>query len=151
MAESYEKSKKIATKTILILAAVTVVEVLLALLGKGYLISGFHMSLLIIGGFMIILSAFKAYMIVYEFMHMKYEVPGLRKTVLLPTLLLSWALIAFLWEGSKWGDRRDDGYTMKESEIIKVDEDTHDTSHDFHDEIEQKEDGEHSDDHHDSH
>ncbi|HKK87413.1 MAG TPA: cytochrome C oxidase subunit IV family protein [Saprospiraceae bacterium] len=117
MAESYEKSKKIATKTILILAVITVVEVLLALAGKGYLISGFEMSLILIGGFMIILSAFKAYLIVYEFMHMKYEMPGLRKTVLLPTLLLSWALIAFLWEGDKWGDRRDDGISLKQEEL----------------------------------
>lgn len=117
MAESYEKSKKIASKTILILAVITIVEVLLALAGKGYLIPGFEMSLILVGGFMIILSAFKAYLIVYEFMHMKYEMPGLRKTVLLPTLLLAWALIAFLWEGDKWGERRDDGISLKQEEL----------------------------------
>ena len=121
MAESYEKSKQIATKTILILAVITIVEVLLALAGKGYLIPGFELSLILIGGFMIILSAFKAYLIVYEFMHMKYEMPGLRKTVLLPTLLLSWALIAFLWEGDKWGERRDDGISLKQEELNAID------------------------------
>lgn len=99
---SYESSKSIATKTILILAAITIFEVLFALLGKGYLVEGFHISGWITGGMMIILSIVKAYLIVYEFMHMKYEVPGLVKTVLLPTLLLVWAIIAFLAEGKYW-------------------------------------------------
>lgn len=99
---SYDSSKKIATKTILILAAITVFEVLFALLGKGYLVEGIHISGWITGGMMIFLSIVKAYLIVYEFMHMKYEVPGLVKTVLLPTLLLMWAIIAFLAEGNYW-------------------------------------------------
>ena len=38
---------------------------------------------------MIIMSIVKAYLIIFEFMHMKYEIPGLVKSVLLPTLLLS--------------------------------------------------------------
>jgi cytochrome c oxidase subunit 4 len=37
---------------------------------------------------------------------MKYEVPGLVKTVLLPTLLLVWAVIAFLYEGNYWNNSR---------------------------------------------
>lgn len=103
MGLSYTASKKLATKTIVILAIITLVEVFIALLGKGYLISGVELPLMLIGGFMIILSAFKAYLIVYEFMHMKYEMPSLRKSVILPTLLLVWALIAFMWEGKSWG------------------------------------------------
>lgn len=55
---------------------------------------------------MIIMSFVKAYFIVYEFMHMKYEVPGLMKSVLLPTLLLIWAIIAFFYEGNDWQKRR---------------------------------------------
>lgn len=103
---SYEESKTIATKTIIVLGVITIVEVLFALLGKGYLIDGFHIHLGIVGIVMIMLSAYKAYLIVYEFMHMKYEVPSLVKTVLLPTLLLIWALIAFMWEGNDWQKRR---------------------------------------------
>jgi cytochrome c oxidase subunit IV len=72
------------------------------LLGKGYLVDGFHISNWITGGVMITLSLVKAYFIVYEFMHMKYEVPALVKTVLLPTLLLVWAVIAFMAEGDYW-------------------------------------------------
>lgn len=106
MGHSYEKSKKIALKTIIILAIITVGEVLIALLGKGYIIEGFEVSLWIMGFAMITLSLIKAYMIVYEFMHMKYEVPALVKTVLLPVGLLVWAVIAFFVEGNDWQNRR---------------------------------------------
>ena len=78
----------------------------MSLLGKVYLIEGVHLPHILIGGLMIILSVVKAYLIVYEFMHMKYEVPGLVKTVLLPTLLLVWAVIAFLAEGNYWNNSR---------------------------------------------
>lgn len=103
---TYEQSKTLATKTIIILAIITVVEVLFALLGKGYIIEGLHFPGFLMGSVMIIMSIVKAYLIIYEFMHMKYEVPGLVKTVLLPTLLLVWAVIAFLAEGNYWNNSR---------------------------------------------
>lgn len=103
---TYGESKKLATKTIGILAIITVAEVLIALLGKGYLKEGFEMNWVFLGGIMIIMSIVKAYLIIFEFMHMKYEIPGLVRSVLLPTLLLVWAVIAFSWEGSYWGNSR---------------------------------------------
>jgi cytochrome c oxidase subunit IV len=103
---SYEQSKSLATKTIIILAVITVAEVLFALLGKGYIVEGLHFPLFLMGSVMIVMSIVKAYLIIYEFMHMKYEVPGLVKTVLLPTLLLVWAVIAFLSEGNYWNTSR---------------------------------------------
>ncbi|MBK8955531.1 MAG: cytochrome C oxidase subunit IV family protein [Saprospiraceae bacterium] len=99
---SYEEAKKTAFKGFVLLGIVTVVEVLIALLGKGYIIEGFHLPRAIMYLAMIILSLYKAYFIVYEFMHMRYEVPGLVKSVLLPTLLLVWAIIAFFSEGHTW-------------------------------------------------
>lgn len=116
---TYNQSKTIATKTILILAGITIFEVLMALLGKGYLIEGVHLPHVLIGGLMIILSIVKAYLIVYEFMHMKYEVPGLVKTVLLPTLLLVWAVIAFLAEGNYWNNSRAKVKNSVNTEIVK--------------------------------
>ncbi len=108
MGHSYEKSKKIALSTILILAAITIFEVLFALTGKGHMFGGkLMMPGYVIALVMIDLSITKAYLIVYEFMHMKYEVPGLVRSVLLPTLLLIWAIIAFFYEGSDWQNRRD--------------------------------------------
>ena len=106
MGHSYEKSKKIANKTIIVLGVITVFEVLIALLGKGYIFEGFTLHLAILALIMIVLSVTKAYLIIYEFMHMKYEVPALVKTVLVPTGLLVWAVFAFFWEGNDWLERR---------------------------------------------
>lgn len=103
MAHDYETSKKIATKTIIILGVITIFEVLFALAGKGYLVEGWDFPTLLMGGVMILMSAFKAYFIIYEFMHMKYEAPSLVRSVLLPCFLLVWAIIAFLYEGEYWG------------------------------------------------
>ncbi|MDX1407979.1 MAG: cytochrome C oxidase subunit IV family protein [Saprospiraceae bacterium] len=106
MGHDYHKAKKIALKTILILAVVTVIEVLIALGGKGHLIEGFHMVWWLMGLLMIIGSLYKAYLIVGEFMHMKHEVRALGLSVLLPTLLLVWAIIAFMYEGGAWKGNR---------------------------------------------
>jgi len=122
---TYEGSKKIATKTITILGVITIFEVFMALLGKGYIISGFHLPGFLMGSLMIILSVVKAYLIIYEFMHMKYEVPGLVKTVLLPTLLLVWAVIAFLYEGNYWNNSR-----METKNHVKIEATS---THDGHD------------------
>lgn len=104
---TYEESKKSAFKIIIILGVITIAEVLFALLGKGYLKEGIEFHPALMGGVMILMSVIKAYLIIFEFMHMKYEAPGLAKTVLLPTLLLVWGVIAFSWEGSDWFQRRD--------------------------------------------
>ncbi len=109
---SYEDAKKSVVKGLIILAVVTLIEVFLSLIGKGDLL-GFlssaapKITLLITGLFIIVLSLYKAYYIVGDFMHMKYEVRGLALSVVLPTLLLVWAIIAFLQEGGSWGKRRE--------------------------------------------
>ena len=107
---SYEAAKKRVVFGLFLLGAVTLIEVLISLAGKGHLIPGLHdiswvhyVAALLIAG----LSAYKAYFIVYEFMHMKYEVKGLALSVLLPTMLLVWAVIAFFQEGDSWKDRRE--------------------------------------------
>jgi cytochrome c oxidase subunit 4 len=106
MGLSYEESKKVVFRGLILLAIVTIAEVLIALLGNGHLIPGVGLPKLIMYPVMIALSLYKAYFIVYEFMHMRYEVKGLAMSVLLPTLLLVWAIIAFFQEGDSWGDRR---------------------------------------------
>ncbi len=99
---SYEEAKKVVFKGFVILGIVTLLEVMVALVGKGYIIEGFHLPRSVMYFLMIVMSLYKAYFIVYEFMHMKYEVPGLVKSVLMPTLLLIWAVIAFFYEGNTW-------------------------------------------------
>lgn len=104
---SHEEGIKVVTKGLILLAIITLVEVAIALVGNGHVVHGFHLPKLIMYPAMIGFSLYKAYFIVYEFMHMKYEVPGLAKSVLLPTLLLVWGIIAFFQEGGSWRARRE--------------------------------------------
>ncbi len=117
---SYSESKSRATKIISILALITICEVLFALLGKGYLVDGVHFNEGLIALVMIAMSIVKAYLIVYEFMHMKYEVPGLVKSVLLPLGLLVWAIIAFIMEGKYWKNSRNGILDKNEAEIEMI-------------------------------
>jgi len=98
--------KKVVIKGMILLGAITILEVLIALLGNGHIIDGFHLPKLLMYPLMIGLSLYKAYFIVFEFMHMKYELPGLVRSVLLPTALLIWAVIAFFSEGNYWKHNR---------------------------------------------
>ena len=107
---NYEDAKKLVWKGCAVLAVVTLIEVFVSLLQKGHVISGLEdvsavviVAALIIG----ILSIYKAYYIIYNFMHMAQEVPGLRMSVLLPTALLIWGMIAFFQEGDSWKVKRD--------------------------------------------
>lgn len=105
---SYEDSKKAVWKGLGLLALVTLVEVVLSLMkaqdwAKDYAAIFVGLALLII-----VLSVYKAYFIIYEFMHMAYEVKGLAMTVLLPTILLVWAVVAFFYEGDAWKGNRED-------------------------------------------
>jgi cytochrome c oxidase subunit IV len=108
--KTYEESKKAVVKGLFLLAFVTLIEVFISLFAKGHIISGVN-DLVWMGyaaGLIIaVLSIYKAYFIIYEFMHMAYEVKGLALTVLLPTSLLIWALFAFFQEGTAWKARRE--------------------------------------------
>lgn len=118
---SYEESIKKVYRGLLLLGAVTLIEVFLSLLGKGYVIPGaedYQVLIYIVGLGLIGLSLYKAYFIIYEFMHMRYEMKGLAMTVLLPTMLLIWAIIAFFQEGDSWKGRREQ---IKEKNEIKED------------------------------
>ena len=120
MGLSYKEGKKKVVKGLYLLAAVTLIEVFISLLGKGPIISGvekYSVILYIVGLALIVLSLYKAYFIIYEFMHMKYEVKGLALTVLLPTTLLIWAIIAFFQEGNSWKNRRE---LIKEKNEVQV-------------------------------
>jgi cytochrome c oxidase subunit IV len=106
MGHSYEVSKKVALKTIIVLGVVTIIEVLIALTGKGYIIEGFHLPWYLMNLAMISMSLYKAFLIVGEFMHLKHEVKSLGMTIILPVFLLVWAIIAFMQEGGAWKHNR---------------------------------------------
>jgi cytochrome c oxidase subunit IV len=103
---SYEEGLAVVKRGFWLLGAITIGEVFVALIGNGHIIPGFHIHKAIMYPVMISLSLYKAYWIVYNFMHMAYEVKGMVMSVLLPCLLLVWAVIAFFQEGGSWGARR---------------------------------------------
>lgn len=108
---SHEDAIKGVYKGMVLLGVVTLIEVIFSLFGKGHIIPGMeNLSWVayVVGFIIIALSLYKAYFIVFEFMHMKHEAKGLAMTVLLPTLLLVWAVIAFFQEGTVWGEYRED-------------------------------------------
>ena len=108
--ENYEKSVRQVYVGLAILAVITLIEVGVSLFGKGHLVEGvdkYRWVLYIVALIIIGLSLYKAKFIIYEFMHMRYEVPGLARSVLLPVLLLVWAIIAFILEGNYWKHKRD--------------------------------------------
>ena len=107
---TYEESKKLVVKGLLLLGALTIIEVFIALFCNGHItsfdVAGTWMRYVYMI-IMVAMSLYKAYFIVYEFMHMRYEVKGLAMSVLLPTFLLVWGVIAFFNEGASWNTRRD--------------------------------------------
>ena len=106
---TYEEGKKVVFKGLILLGVITLIEVFIALFANGHISSFDIEGTWMIYPYMLImisLSLYKAYFIVFEFMHMKYEVKGLAMSVLMPTILLVWAIVAFFHEGNSYGERR---------------------------------------------
>ena len=111
--QTYEEQKQLVFYGLKLLAVITIVEVAFALFAKGHISpditfgkdGGFGQALYMLA--MVGASVYKAYFIVFYFMHMAHEVRGLVLSVLLPTTLLIWAIIAFFQEGGSWGSRRE--------------------------------------------
>ncbi len=103
---SYEEAKKAVIRGLIILGAITIIEVIIALLAKGHMIEGFHMNKLLYGFLMAVFSIIKALFILGEFMHLKYESKALRVGLALPFILILWAIIAFVHDGNSYLQRR---------------------------------------------
>ncbi len=97
---------KVGRDGFIILLLITLGEVGVALLGNGHLIEGFAITKWIMVPVMIAMSLYKAYYIVSIFMHLGHEVRSMAMSVVLPMLLLVWAVIAFLWEGDSARNNR---------------------------------------------
>lgn len=104
---SYEESVRGVWKGLGLLAVVTLVEVALSIVKAMDSLEGIKPVIYAASLLIIALSVYKAYFIIYEFMHMAYEVKGLAMSVLLPVFLLLWALIAFFNEGDAWRKSRE--------------------------------------------
>lgn len=104
---TYEEQTAAVWKGLGLLAFVTVVEVGLSLLKATEWAEEIQWVFILAAVLIIVLSIYKAYFIIYEFMHMAYEVKGLAMSVLLPVFLLLWAVIAFFYEGDAWKGNRE--------------------------------------------
>jgi len=67
----------------------------------------------------IILTLFKAFYIVAEFMHLKHEVKRMAFTILVPFLFIVWLLIGLIVEGDYWGKQTSAPQSYSE-EIIET-------------------------------
>lgn len=82
-------------KTFWVLVAITAVEFLIAFTMPATTLRN---------SIYIVLTIFKAFFIVGEFMHLKHETKGLIWTIMIPTALLIWLLVALITEGSYAGE-----------------------------------------------
>jgi len=80
----------------LYLTIITIVEVFIGLYVSG------HMPKLYLNSGFIIMTMFKAYLIVKVFMHLGDEVKNMISTILIPLTLFFWFIIAFLADGAFW-------------------------------------------------
>lgn len=96
---SREESRARVWRVCGILAIVTIVEIAAALVHYNYMHESPKTFLNIL---FVVLSAAKAYYIMSEFMHLKYELKPMVISILAPFLFLVWGIIAFLWEGKYW-------------------------------------------------
>ena len=93
---SYHSQVKAVWRATYIMGVVTIIEVAMAIMWpEGW-------SRLVLNLLFIFMSVMKAFFIVGEFMHLKYELRALILSILMPLLFLVWAIIAFSLEGQSW-------------------------------------------------
>jgi len=106
MASESASTKKTIWKTFFILLGLTVLEFIIAGT-KAYYADLFGISLeavsLMVLALFIILTIFKAFYIVAEFMHLRHEVKRLIWLILVPFIFVVWLIIGLLLEGNHWG------------------------------------------------
>ena len=98
--EQYKSQVNAVWKATIIMGVITIAEVAFALWWLANMDHGSSKAVLNTG--FVLMSLAKAYFIVGEFMHVKYEKRALTLTILGPLFFLIWFIIAFMWEGSEW-------------------------------------------------
>jgi len=97
---AYHSQVSAVWRSTAILAVVTVVEVAIALIWpEGW-------SRVVLNLLFVFMSAMKAFFIMGEFMHLRYEMRAFTLSILVPCLFLVWAIIAFWLEGESWSALR---------------------------------------------
>ena len=99
-------ARKSIIRTFLILLGLTAFEFLIAFT-KAFYMEWFGLSrgtvqAIVVSTF-IVLTIFKAFYIVAEFMHLKHEVKRLGFIILIPFIFIVWLIIGLIYEGGSWG------------------------------------------------
>ncbi|MCB9033052.1 MAG: cytochrome C oxidase subunit IV family protein [Chitinophagales bacterium] len=96
--EQYNSQVKAVWKATAWLTVITVVEVAVAL-GLGHAVPKIVLNI-----FFAMASVAKAFFIIGEFMHLKYEKRAFIISLGVPLIFLVWAIIAFTVDGAYWLD-----------------------------------------------
>ena len=118
-------STKAIWRTFWILLIITVAELALAILyyETDFLPKHFLNGIFVIG------TLAKAFFIIAEFMHLKYEIKNLVMTIAIPAMLFIWFLVAFMWDGNSYRHLRNnyDPYHVEKNKtpVVKEKEGEH--------------------------
>jgi cytochrome c oxidase subunit IV len=107
-------SKKAIWRTFWVLLIITIVELALAIIYYETHFLNKHF----LNGVFVIGTLAKAFFIIAEFMHLKYEIRNLIMTIAIPAMLFIWFLSAFLWDGNSYKNLRNryDSYHVQQSQ-----------------------------------
>src|SRR5450432_2292970 len=121
--EKSEFNTKAIWKTFWILLAITVFEMIVAII---YFETHFFPKH-ILNGVFVIMTLAKAFFIVAELMHLGHELKNLIMTIAIPACLFIWFLIAFMWDGSSYHElrMRYDSYQYEQSKTKVVQPEKH--------------------------
>jgi cytochrome c oxidase subunit IV len=113
--EEHSFSTKAIWRTFWILLTITIVELVLAIwyYETDFLPKHFLNGIFVIG------TLAKAFFIIAEFMHLKYELKNMVMTIAIPAMLFIWFLGAFVWDGSSYRHLRNE-YDRNHMEKSKV-------------------------------
>lgn len=101
MAHEHVSNTKRIWNVFFLLSAVTVVEVALGIIKPQFLVNNNLLSMNLLNWIFYGLTIYKAYYIVWAFMHMEGEKPALRWTVVMPVVfLVLYLLFILLVEGN---------------------------------------------------
>ncbi|WP_347373881.1 cytochrome C oxidase subunit IV family protein [Aequorivita sp. Q41] len=95
----------------IILSIVTIIEVVLGIIRPTFLVEQHFLALKLLNWIFIILTIFKAYYITWDFMHMRDEASGLRRSVIWTTIfLIAYLVVLLLIEGDYIFEVYSDGF-----------------------------------------
>jgi len=80
----------------IVLSIVTVVEVALGIIRPAFLVEHHFLALKLLNWIFIILTLFKAYYITWDFMHMRDETAGLRRSIIWTSIFLIIYLVTLI-------------------------------------------------------